>query len=230
MAEGKKSFVLYADYKHTFELLTDEQAGKLIKHLLRYVNDENPEMGDILLKIAFEPIKRQLKRDLVDWETKREKRVSAGHLGGLKSGESRSNKKIEAKGSNASITKQSQANEAVNVNGNVTVTVNDSNTNTIPTEMWDGIKLKWKSDWRWIDKFCMDGGNLDRLLVLKKMDEFLADLETKEDFKEIPGLKKHFFHWYKKHHNGSAKNIGNSANGSAKLGTSDARTEALRKW
>lgn len=229
MAEGKKSFVLYADYKHTFDLLTDEQAGKLIKHLLRYVNDENPEMDDILLKVAFEPIKRQLKRDLVDWETKREKRVAAGHVGGLKSGESRQKKQTKQMLQKESKSEQSQANEAVNVNGNVNVTVN-GNTNTIPSETWDGIKLKWKSDWRWIDKFCMDNGNLDRLFILKKMDDFLADLDTQEDFKQIPGLKKHFFYWYKKHHDGSTKNIGNSATGSAKLGTSDARTEALRKW
>lgn len=98
-------------------------------------------------------------------------------------------------------------------------------------ETWDALKLKWKSDWRWIDKFAMDGG-YDRLLVLKRMDEFLADLDMKEDYKDIPGLKKHFFHWHKKHHNGSQINRGTTATGTsgAKLGTSDARTEALRKW
>lgn len=100
MAEGKKSFVLYCDMKHTVELLDDTLAGKLFKHLLRYVNDEDPETDDILVKIAFEPMKQQLKRDLKDWEITRAKRSEAGHLGGIKSGESRKNKANEANASN----------------------------------------------------------------------------------------------------------------------------------
>lgn len=96
MADGKKSFVLYCDMKHTVDLLDDTTAGKLLKHLLRYVNDEDPITDDPLLKIAFEPIRQQLKRDLKDWESTRGKRVNSGHKGGIKSGESRRNKANEA--------------------------------------------------------------------------------------------------------------------------------------
>ena len=64
MAENKKSFVLYCDLIHTIEQLTNEQAGDLFKHILRYVNDQNPEAKSVITKIAFEPIKQQLKRDL----------------------------------------------------------------------------------------------------------------------------------------------------------------------
>lgn len=84
MAEGKKSFLLYADYIHTFEHLTDEEAGKLVKVLFQYVNDLNPDIEDRVLKIAFEPIKRQLKRDLTDWENEKEKRSDNASLGNLK--------------------------------------------------------------------------------------------------------------------------------------------------
>lgn len=106
MADGKKSFVLYCDMMHTVELLDDASAGKLLKHLLQYVNDKNPVTTDQIIKIAFEPIKQQLKRDLRDWEETREKRVKAGHEGGLKSGESRRSK---ANGASASILKQKEA-------------------------------------------------------------------------------------------------------------------------
>lgn len=109
MAEGKKSFVLYADLIHTVELLDDELAGKLFKHLLQYVNDLQPETSNAVLKIAFEPIKQQLKRDLKDWEQTREKRVNAGHLGGVKSAESRRTKQTEANQANASRIKHIQA-------------------------------------------------------------------------------------------------------------------------
>lgn len=40
MADNKKSFVLYTDSKDTFEELSDQEAGKLIKHIFRYVNNE----------------------------------------------------------------------------------------------------------------------------------------------------------------------------------------------
>ena len=63
--EGKKSFILYCDIIHNLKELTNEEAGILFKHILSYVNDQNPILEDRLLKIAFEPIKQQLKRDLL---------------------------------------------------------------------------------------------------------------------------------------------------------------------
>jgi len=68
MAQDKKSFLLYCDLINVIEQLTDEQAGNLFKHILQYVNDKNPETDNIITKIAFEPIKQQLKRDLVKYE------------------------------------------------------------------------------------------------------------------------------------------------------------------
>jgi hypothetical protein len=73
MAKDKKSFVLYCDIIHTIEQLTDEQAGHLFKHVLYYVNDLNPNTDNVITKIAFEPIKQQLKRDLVRYEKIRER-------------------------------------------------------------------------------------------------------------------------------------------------------------
>jgi len=73
MAKDKKSFVLYCDIIHTIEQLTDEQAGHLFKHVLYYVNDLNPDTDNVITKIAFEPIKQQLKRDLVRYEKIRER-------------------------------------------------------------------------------------------------------------------------------------------------------------
>jgi hypothetical protein len=73
MAKDKKSFVLYCDIIHTIEQLTDEQAGHLFKHVLYYVNDLNPDTENVITKIAFEPIKQQLKRDLVRYEKIRER-------------------------------------------------------------------------------------------------------------------------------------------------------------
>ena len=82
MAEGKKSFIFYCDWKATFDELTDEQAGKLIKHLLSYVNDENPETSDPVTKIAFANMKTTLKRYLKKYEKYIEKQRVNGQKGG----------------------------------------------------------------------------------------------------------------------------------------------------
>lgn len=114
MATNKKSFVLYSDLIHVVKKLPPEKQGELFMHILRYVNGENPTADDPLIDIVFEPIRLTLKRDLALWEEQRNKRVEAGRKGGLKRASNAKQKK--AKPSNA---KQSQANQAVNVNVNV---------------------------------------------------------------------------------------------------------------
>jgi len=78
--KGKKSFILYSDLKSTLDQLPDDVAGRLFKHILDYVNDLDPSTDELVLKVAFEPIKQQLKRDLKNWDDIRGKRSAAGKL------------------------------------------------------------------------------------------------------------------------------------------------------
>lgn len=78
MARDKKGFMMYADQKELFDQLPDDKAGRLIKHIFSYVNDENPQTDDMIISIAFTPIKQQLKRDLAKWEDKRQQYRDAG--------------------------------------------------------------------------------------------------------------------------------------------------------
>jgi hypothetical protein len=80
MAENKKSVLLYCDIIHTVEELDDIDAGLLFKHYLRYINDQNPEPPSKLIKIVFEPIKQNLKRDLKKWEQKSLKNSENAHI------------------------------------------------------------------------------------------------------------------------------------------------------
>lgn len=84
MAEDKKSFILYADLLKVVEKLPDDIAGKLFKIILKYVNDVEVPIDDILLEIAFEPIKNQLKRDLKKYKKAVDKKSESGQLGNLK--------------------------------------------------------------------------------------------------------------------------------------------------
>jgi hypothetical protein len=115
MAKGKKSFVLYSDQKELFEALTDEQSGKLIKHIFQYVNDENPTLDDPILKIAFITIKSILKRDLNKWEKQIKQRSEAGK------------KSAESRKRNATAVNENQRALTDNVNVNVNDNEIDNN-------------------------------------------------------------------------------------------------------
>ena len=119
MAENKKSFVLYCDIIKTVEMLPNETAGELFKHLLSYVNDQDPKTENMLVKLAFEPIKQQLKRDLKKWESIREKRS----LAGKKSAASRKQKQQVL--TSVESVEQNPTNSTVNDTVNVNVNVND---------------------------------------------------------------------------------------------------------
>lgn len=82
MAEGKKGFVLYADLIHQLEKMPNEKAGELFKTILRYVNDLNPQVDDLMVDLVFEGIKQQLKRDLVKYEQRAERSRINGSKGG----------------------------------------------------------------------------------------------------------------------------------------------------
>jgi hypothetical protein len=83
---------------------------------LRYVNDQNPTTENPLVEIAFEPIKQQLKRDLVKFEDVKVKRSEAGKAGATKRWQ-------EIANANKGI--QTIANIAVNDNVNVNVISKD---------------------------------------------------------------------------------------------------------
>ena len=122
--QNKDSFVLYTKYIDTFKELTDEQAGKLIKVILEYVNDMNPE-PEGLIKIAFIPIKQKLKEDLVKWKEEKEKRSLAGRKG-MESRYSNVNKEITNDNNVSKCYNKTNnvKNELTNLTDNVNVYVN----------------------------------------------------------------------------------------------------------
>ena len=119
MAENKKSFVLYTDTQGLINQLPDDIAGRLFKHIYAYVNDENPITDELLLNIAFEPIKMQLKRDLVKYDKKREQWSEAGKKSAEQRALIKSNELQRTSTVVDSVATVSTVNDNVNVNVNV---------------------------------------------------------------------------------------------------------------
>lgn len=115
MAENKKSFIAYADWIDVFDQLEDDEAGRLVKHLFRYVNDLSPDPEDRLTKMCFISIKAALKRDLAKYEKIRKKRSDAGKA---------SANKRQQMSTSVNTAEQTSTNPTVSVNDNVSVNVN----------------------------------------------------------------------------------------------------------
>lgn len=227
MAENKKSVILYTDLIHTFEALTDAQAGRLIKHFFRYVNDKNPESPDKITQIAFEPIKQQLKRDLQKWDKERKNRSDAGKKGMAKRWKSKS-KITDDNSVMPDIT-----NITDNVNGNVNVNV----INTIPPQsgiaIFNAEELILKNQIEF-ERICMTAKKMDTGAAKDSLRKFHLHLESNAKY---PQSKKQLFAGFEKwlmnepkfNQNGSKTNWGTNAD-KPKLGTSDERMDRLKKW
>ncbi len=157
MAENKKSIIVYADWINKFEELDDDEAGRLIKHFFRYVNDLNPEYPDRTTKLMFIDIKATLKRDLIKWEDKAPQRIEKARVAGLASAEARKLKKqlnstnelqVELKPTKPTVS------VSVNVSDSVSENVKENINTALPQKfsfynslIYYGFKKELVSDW-----------------------------------------------------------------------------------
>ena len=128
--DNKASTLFYQDDESIFSLLPDEQAGALIKAVLRYAfGGEVPAFPDLAMRLAFEHIRLHMDRDREKYEETIAKRREAGKKGGL------------AKEANASFASTNLANVANasfakhNDNDNVNDNDNDSLKKSISKDM-----------------------------------------------------------------------------------------------
>lgn len=182
MAENKKSFILYCDLIHTVNKLPNEKAGELFKHILSYVNDENPHTEDLIIQIAFEPVKLQLKRDLVKWENYIEKQRQNGKNGG------RPPKPKETQKTQAFLEKPKKADT-------VTVTVTDNVNDTVTNK----YKSNFENDYVTDEKVCRENGFDEKQLAKAKFEFWnTKELDAEMLGKTYQDVQKHFLNWCRK--------------------------------
>jgi hypothetical protein len=160
MAKDKKSFILYVDQKDLWNKLPDEIAGKLIKHIYSYVSDENPNSDDLIVEIAFEPIKQQLKRDLKLFEEKRVKRSEAGLAGANKRWKEMPNDANEW---------QTIANDSKRINGIAKIA--------------DNVNVNDNDIYRSFAHLSITNADVEKLLTKYSIDDIDEVLDSIENFK-----------------------------------------------
>jgi hypothetical protein len=216
MAENKKSFVLYADLIHTVKKMPDDKAGILLKTILSYVNDENPIIDDIMIDLVFEPIKRQMKRDLEKWDMRIEKRSEAGKKGM----EARWGKKETITNDNNVINAITNITDTVTVNDTVNVNVNVTKDNIERRKINFATSLKI-----FVDEF---GRDTVKDFYNYWIEPNKSKTKMRWEMEKTWDLNLRLKKWASNNFN--KNNNGQSTNNAPKLGTSEARIAALRNW
>lgn len=222
MAKGKKSFTAYCDWGEVIDKLTDEQAGKLIKHLFDYVRDKDPKTDDILIDIAFTPIKATLKRDLIKWEEMCAKNKENGAKGGRPKNPEKPNgfnenpteaKKADKDSDSVTDSDKVKEKEINNINKSLfDIEVNTSNVdefrprikqdleNTFKEENIDNSKFtkQCKVVGQWLENVAMTNKiSIDTVKVF--IDQFDAHLiNYGEQKRTLKDFKQHFSNWLPK--------------------------------
>lgn len=167
MEENKKSFIAYSDWKETFDVLPDEKAGQLIKHIFSYVNDENPITDDILINAVFVNIKNTLKRDLKKWEAQYNQRVSAGK------------KSAEVRKQNAAVVNARSISSTVSDTVSDTVSVNEKKTINIEFDVFWNLynkkiaRVKCEPKWNKLT-------NEEREKIINTLPDFISNIRDKQ--------------------------------------------------
>jgi hypothetical protein len=250
MAENKNSIIVYADWMETFEALSDDEAGKLIKHFFRYVNDLNPVSPDRLTELSFIPIKNSLKRDLKRWENTLEGRSKAGKASAEARKKEKDVQQEATNSTNVDFVQQIQQ-EATNSTDSVSVSVSDSVTDIIthtpqakdefsdfpknPTEKNTGLSLpeikngSVRELFKISKQVYLSTEQVETFWQIFKVQNFTG----KKFYSDVGDVYSHFINWIKsqnvnKIQNGTKSSFagnnqqtGNSAGG---------RINALKEW
>lgn len=78
---NKVSFLMYLDYEEQFNLMSDEELGKLMRAIMEYEKTNVIPKLEGIVKMAFSFIKQQLDRDNEKWQEEKKKRSEAGKKG-----------------------------------------------------------------------------------------------------------------------------------------------------
>ena len=73
MSTDQKGFIVYKDIHAVVDELTDEQAGKLFRGMIKYFADGTEPKFEGVLKFVFIPIKQQIDRDAEKYSERCEK-------------------------------------------------------------------------------------------------------------------------------------------------------------
>lgn len=121
----KKSFLMYTSYLDNVEILSDEEAGQLLKAIYAFVNGNELPKLDRVVQLTFNPIKSHLERDKEKYDNICKRNSENGKKGGRPQNP-KEPKKSERFSEKPKKADNDNENENENVNGNVNDNKNEN--------------------------------------------------------------------------------------------------------
>ena len=121
----KKSFLMYTSYLDNVEILSDEEAGQLLKAIYAFVNGNELPKLDRVVQLTFNPIKSHLERDKEKYDNICKRNSENGKKGGRPQNP-KEPKKSERFSEKPKKADNDNENENENVNGNVNDNENEN--------------------------------------------------------------------------------------------------------
>jgi uncharacterized phage protein (TIGR02220 family) len=183
-SQNKNSLILYLDQLVILDELSNEEAGILFKAIAHYVHTGEDSDMDKFTKLAYLPIKIQLKKDLEKWRKECIDRSVAGRLGGIKTQQKlKVTKEKQANQASARIAKANQATlKQVQANQAVNVYVNENENENVFKEIINYLNNVCGTNFKHSSKQTQS-------LIKARMNEGF----TVEDFKTV--IYKKYFEW-----------------------------------
>jgi hypothetical protein len=172
--ENKKSFILYCDQKEIFSSLSDSDCKELLMAIFDFETIDINSLSPIV-KIAFLPIKNQLKRDSEKWEKEIKSRSDAGKKG------------MASRWHNKVITKHNSVIPVITkISDNVTVNVNDNVISKDCSEV-DSLDNAKKYLTKWNEVFGTQYTATRQ--IIKPLNEWLKDHPIEKILEAIGNIK-----------------------------------------
>ncbi len=217
----RKSFVLYTEWENTFNKLSNELAGELIKVIFNYVRTgEIPQINNAVVDGVFSVFQPSIDRNISKYDAAIEQRKEAGK----RSAEKRKRDATTVDESKRDATTVSDCKRTSTVSVSDSVSVNDSLSLTLSplvesasvregesvreeaNKVFDlqSIKEQLLSDETWKESVCMQStlGVSFISILPAQLDKFIAyivSIGEERSISNISDAKRRFTYWWQNH-------------------------------
>lgn len=196
---SRKSFVLYTEWENTFNRLSNELAGELIKVIFDYVRTgEIPQIDNAVVDGVFSAFQPSIDRNISKYDAAIEQRKEAGKRSAEK--RKRDATTVESR------LRTSTVSDSVSDSVSDTLSLNGESVREGANKVFDlqSIKEQLLSDEIWKESVCMQStlGVSFISMLPAQLDKFIAyivSIGEERSISNISDAKRRFTYWWQNH-------------------------------
>lgn len=204
---SRKSFVLYTEWENTFNRLSNELAGELIKVIFNYVRTgEIPQIDNAVVDGVFSAFQPSIDRNISKYDAAIEQRKEAGKRSAEK--RKRDATTVDESKRDATTVESRLRTSTVSVSDSVsdTLSLNGESVREGANKVFNpqSIKEQLLSDETWKESACMQStlGISFMAMLPDQLDKFIAyivSIGEEQSISNISDAKRRFTYWWQNH-------------------------------